>query len=232
MNAFTKGPIVVLGPDEGESFWQPLPSRGYIVNKLTPYNTPHDSFSLGIQVLEPGAHIRRHAHERQHEVLFCYAGEGWAEVEGARHEVRPETTLLIGRAAWHTVRNTGKRADAPVVDDRAGGAGGLVPRYREAAAAGGGDARGVRTAGGSGGDPRAAAVRAGGVGRGTVSPLLRRLKTQRRLARHAYSNTSDHHKHISDTPFTHPAFSAAATPFGWLLKDRAWGHEVGGREDR
>ena len=78
MDAFAKGPVVVLGPDEGESFWQPLPSRGYIVNKLTPYNTPHDGFSLGIQVLEPGAHIRRHAHERQHEVLFCYAGEGWA----------------------------------------------------------------------------------------------------------------------------------------------------------
>ena len=69
--------------------------------------TDHDGFSLGIQVLEPGAHIRRHAHERQHEVLFCYAGEGWAEVDGARHEVRPETTLLIGRAAWHTVHNTG-----------------------------------------------------------------------------------------------------------------------------
>ncbi|MGA8194523.1 MAG: hypothetical protein WB902_14240 [Acetobacteraceae bacterium] len=50
-------------------------------------------------------------------------------------------------------------------------------------------------------------------------------KTQRRLARHAYSNTSEHHKHISETPFTHPAFSAAATPFGWLLKDRAWGNE-------
>jgi quercetin dioxygenase-like cupin family protein len=107
MSEFAKGPVVVLGPDEGESFWQPLPSRGYIVNKLTPYNTPHDGFSLGIQVLEPGAHIRRHAHERQHEVLFCYAGEGWAEVDGARHEVLPETTLLIGRAAWHTVQNTG-----------------------------------------------------------------------------------------------------------------------------
>ena len=50
-------------------------------------------------------------------------------------------------------------------------------------------------------------------------------KPQRRLARHAYSKTSDHHKHISDTPFTHPAYSAAATPFGWLLKDRAWGKE-------
>jgi mannose-6-phosphate isomerase-like protein (cupin superfamily) len=107
MNDFAKGHVVVLSPDEGESFWQPLPSRGYIVNKLTPYNTPYDNFSLGIQVLEPGAHIRRHAHERQHEVLFCYAGEGWAEVDSQRYEMWPETTLLIGRAAWHTVQNTG-----------------------------------------------------------------------------------------------------------------------------
>src|SRR5258708_14459758 len=50
-------------------------------------------------------------------------------------------------------------------------------------------------------------------------------KPQRRLARHAYSKTSEHHKHISDTPFMNPAFSAAATPFGWLLKERAWGEE-------
>ena len=107
MDAFAKGAVVVLGPEEGESFWQPLPSRGYIVNKLTPYNTPHDSFSLGIQVLEPGAHIRRHAHERQHEVLFCYAGEGWAEVDGQRYEVRPETTLLIGRAGGTRCRTPG-----------------------------------------------------------------------------------------------------------------------------
>jgi mannose-6-phosphate isomerase-like protein (cupin superfamily) len=107
MNDFARGHVVVLGPDEGESFWQPLPSTGYIVNKLTPCNTPYDSFSLGIQVLEPGAAIRRHAHERQHEVLFCYAGEGWAEIGEQRYEVRPETTILIGRAVWHTVHNTG-----------------------------------------------------------------------------------------------------------------------------
>jgi len=102
-----KGCVVVVGPEEGDSHWQPLPSRGYITSKLTPYNTPYDSFSLGIQVLEPGAHIRRHAHERQHEVLFCYAGEGWAEVDGERYEMRPETTVLIGRAMQHTVHNTG-----------------------------------------------------------------------------------------------------------------------------
>ena len=50
-------------------------------------------------------------------------------------------------------------------------------------------------------------------------------RAQQRLAHHAYSDTSAHHRHISDTPFRHPPFSAAATPFGWLLKERAWGKE-------
>ena len=176
MNAFAKGAVVVLGPDEGESFWQPLPSRGYIVNKLTPYNTPYDSFSLGIQVLEPGAHIRRHAHERQHEVLFCYAGEGWAEVDGQRHEVRPETTLLIGRAAWHTVQNTGSGQMrllwmiAPAGLEDWFRAIGRPRRPGEAMP------RAVRASGGCGGGPGAAAVRAGGGGVGTgdgpaIAPL-------------------------------------------------------------
>src|SRR5690348_16445266 len=107
MNRHEKGCVVVLGPDEGESHWQPLPSRGFITSKLTPYNTPYDSFSMGIQVLEPGAHIRRHAHERQHEVLFCYEGEGWAEIGDQRYDVRPETTILIGRALQHKIQNTG-----------------------------------------------------------------------------------------------------------------------------
>lgn len=50
-------------------------------------------------------------------------------------------------------------------------------------------------------------------------------RPQHRLARHAYARTSDNHRHICDTLFLHPAFSAAATPFGWLLKDRAWGEK-------
>ena len=106
---FRQGPGRGATPDEGDSFWQPLPSTGYIVNKLTPYNTPYDSFSMGIQVLEPGAHVRRHAHERQHEVLFCYEGEGWAEIGDQRHAMRPETMILIGRGL-HTKSRTPARA--------------------------------------------------------------------------------------------------------------------------
>ena len=48
-------------------------------------------------------------------------------------------------------------------------------------------------------------------------------RAQLRLAHHAYSDTSEHHSHISDTVFRHPPYSAAATPYGWLLKERAWG---------
>ena len=71
-----KGTALVLGPEEGELFWQPLPSTGYVINKFNPYNSPYDTFSTGLQVLEPGAHVRRHAHERSHELLFCYRGTG------------------------------------------------------------------------------------------------------------------------------------------------------------
>jgi hypothetical protein len=58
-----------------------------------------------------------------------------------------------------------------------------------------------------------------------ASPSGSMPRPQPRLARHAYARTSDDHRHIRDTQFLHPAFSAAATPFGWLLKERAWGEK-------
>jgi len=107
MNNFTKGTAIVLGPDDGKSYWQPLPSRGYVINKLSPYTSPYDNFSIGIQVLEPGAHIRRHGHERSHEILFCFRGTGTAEIDGKTYDVREETMMLIGRGLQHKVNNTG-----------------------------------------------------------------------------------------------------------------------------
>jgi mannose-6-phosphate isomerase-like protein (cupin superfamily) len=107
MNEYAKGIVIALGPEEGESLWQPLPSTGYVINKINPYNSPYDAFSTGLQVLEPGAHVRRHAHERSHELLFCYRGTGWAEIEAQRYDVQPETMILIGRGLQHKVMNTG-----------------------------------------------------------------------------------------------------------------------------
>ena len=107
MNEYAKGIVIALGPEEGESLWQPLPSIGYVINKINPYNSPYDSFSTGLQVLEPGAHVRRHAHERSHELLFCYRGSGYADVEDRCYDVRAETMILIGRGLQHKVMNTG-----------------------------------------------------------------------------------------------------------------------------
>src|SRR5437588_1547486 len=108
MSDYAKGVVIALGPEEGESLWQPLPSVGYVINKINPYNSPYDSFSTGLQVLEPGAYIRRHANERSHELIFCYQGTGHADTEGQHYDVRPETMILIGRGLQHKVMNTGK----------------------------------------------------------------------------------------------------------------------------
>jgi mannose-6-phosphate isomerase-like protein (cupin superfamily) len=107
MSDYAKGNVIALGPEDGESLWQPLPSTGYVINKINPYNSPYDAFSTGLQVLEPGAHIRRHAHERSHELIFCYRGTGYADVEGQRYDVGAETMILIGRGLQHKVMNTG-----------------------------------------------------------------------------------------------------------------------------
>ena len=66
----------VVGPDEGESQWQPLPSRGYVTLKLTPETTPYDTFTSGIQVLPPGCHVREHGHRQNHELIFIHEGTG------------------------------------------------------------------------------------------------------------------------------------------------------------
>ena len=50
-------------------------------------------------------------------------------------------------------------------------------------------------------------------------------RAQQRMAHFAYSDTIADHSHFCDTPFRHPAYSAAATPFGWLLKERACGKD-------
>ncbi|HZQ75622.1 MAG TPA: cupin domain-containing protein [Burkholderiales bacterium] len=104
-----KGVALALGPEEGESFWQPQPSNGYVTVKVSPWNSPHDLVSAGVQVLEPGASVRRHAHERSSEILFVYEGEGKAEVDGVWHRVSQGSTIMVGRYVQHYVENDGSK---------------------------------------------------------------------------------------------------------------------------
>lgn len=97
----------VVQPEEARSYWQPLPSSGYVTVSLSPTTTPYDTFSAGTQVLPPGRHVREHGHRQNHELVFIYEGEGRCEIEGVSHPLRPGTTVLFGRYARHLIENTG-----------------------------------------------------------------------------------------------------------------------------
>ncbi|MEM6909622.1 MAG: cupin domain-containing protein [Pseudomonadota bacterium] len=103
----TKGRSVIVGPDQGRSLWQPLPSRGYVTVNLTPDNMPYDTFSSGIQVMPPGCEVREHGHRQNHELIFIYEGTGYVEIDGERTDIEPEATVLFARNCYHRIVNTG-----------------------------------------------------------------------------------------------------------------------------
>ena len=106
-NQPAKGPAIVIGPEEGASFWQPQPSSGYATVKLSPFNSPFNNFAAGVQVLEPGASVRDHAHQRNDELIFVYEGTGEAVIDGETHALAQGSMMVLGRFVQHTVTNTG-----------------------------------------------------------------------------------------------------------------------------
>ncbi len=99
----------VIQPDEAVSYWQPLPSSGFVTVALAPENSPYDGFSSGTQLLPPGRHVREHGHLRNHELIFIYEGQGRCNIDGVEHALVPGTTVLFGRHARHVIENTGAK---------------------------------------------------------------------------------------------------------------------------
>jgi len=107
MSELIKGPAMVLGPEDGESFWQPGPHRGYMTVKVSPRNHPSNLFSMGIQVIPPGCHIRAHGHARNDEILFIYQGSGHCVVDGETQPLATGSTMVLGRFVEHSIHNDG-----------------------------------------------------------------------------------------------------------------------------
>ena len=103
----TRAPPSWSAPKRATATGSPLPSTGHITAKITPYTAPYDDFASGIQVLEPGAAIREHGHQRAHELIFVYQGTGHAIIDGERYELRPETLIVVGRRVLHYLENEG-----------------------------------------------------------------------------------------------------------------------------
>lgn len=102
-----KGFAVVVQPDEGPSWWQPVPANGYGEVKFSQRNVPGLPFSTGIQCIAPGCFIRDHQHPDHTEILFFYEGEDTVELDGEPHPVRPGTAILLGAYRRHKIMNTG-----------------------------------------------------------------------------------------------------------------------------
>ena len=108
MDETARGAVVVRRPDDGESFWQPVPANGYAEVAVSQRDDPRiRGFSSGTQTIAPGCYVREHRHGREQELLFFYAGRGRVEGNGERHAGVPGTTVFVGSGNDHRIVNEG-----------------------------------------------------------------------------------------------------------------------------
>jgi quercetin dioxygenase-like cupin family protein len=102
-----KGHAVVVQPDEGPSFWQPIPASGHADPKLTPAATGFQALSMGYQTIAPGGRVREHSHGDQVELQICFRGQGRVVVDGVSHPLVPGTACFLGYDVKHEILNDG-----------------------------------------------------------------------------------------------------------------------------
>jgi mannose-6-phosphate isomerase-like protein (cupin superfamily) len=104
--------VFVVQPDQGESFWQPVPANGYAEVRISHRRHPGiRSFASGIQVIAPGCHIREHVHPAQEELLFFFEGQGEAVIDGRSYALRAGTSVYVGAGHRHKFVNTSESAE-------------------------------------------------------------------------------------------------------------------------
>jgi mannose-6-phosphate isomerase-like protein (cupin superfamily) len=112
MSAVPDTEVVVVQPEEGESFWQPVPANGHAEVRVSHRRHPAiRNLATGIQVIAPGCHIREHVHPREEELLFFFEGHGEAVIDGRSYPLQPGTTVYVGAGHRHKFVNTSADAD-------------------------------------------------------------------------------------------------------------------------
>lgn len=103
-----QGDVLVLRPEEGKNFWQPVPANGHISVRIAPsVVNVETAFSLGTQTLPPGGYVREHTHPKHDEVLHFISGRGKAVIDGQEYVAEPGVTIFVGRNRRHMFINTG-----------------------------------------------------------------------------------------------------------------------------
>ena len=113
MGEQARGAAFVVQPDEGQSYWQPVPANGYAEVLVSKRNDPSiQDLSAGIQVIAPGSHIREHQHGTEQELLFFFEGTGKVLVNGEEHPVRPAQQRIWRRDCRAANRDLGAGVQA------------------------------------------------------------------------------------------------------------------------
>jgi mannose-6-phosphate isomerase-like protein (cupin superfamily) len=106
MTSQPAGAIKVLGPQEGESFWQPVPANGFVRNLLNDKAVASENrFALGTQTVAPRSFIREHTHDRNEEIIFVVRGRGIARMDGVDHPLEEGSCVFVGRDRLHHFLN-------------------------------------------------------------------------------------------------------------------------------
>lgn len=102
-----RGRAVVMQPEDGPSFWQPVPANGHADPKLFPGNTGFEGLAMGYQTIALGSRVREHSHGDQVELQICFRGRGRILVDGASHALVPGTACFLGYDVKHEILNEG-----------------------------------------------------------------------------------------------------------------------------
>jgi quercetin dioxygenase-like cupin family protein len=110
-----RGHGVVMQPDEGPTFWQPLPANGHTEPKLVPANTHFDGVSMGYQTIAPRSMVREHSHGEQIEMLVGIRGHGRVVLDGVGHDMVPGTACFAGYDVKHQIINESDDEDLVIM---------------------------------------------------------------------------------------------------------------------
>ena len=100
------GEIKVLGAQDGESFWQPVPANGFVRNLLNDKAVSSENrFAMGTQTVAPRSFIREHTHDRNEEIIFVVRGRGIARMDGVDHPLEEGSCVFVGRDRKHHFLN-------------------------------------------------------------------------------------------------------------------------------
>lgn len=106
-----RGRAVVMQPEDGPSYWQPVPANGHADPKLYPARTGFPGLSMGFQTIAPGSRVREHSHGDQIELQICFRGKGRVVVDGQSHPLVPGTSCFLGYDVKHELINESAQDD-------------------------------------------------------------------------------------------------------------------------